>query len=176
MKLRQLTYALLLTPLAAVFAQSTPPERPPDMIGINNYYTFAGKTKQVLQNVDLPAEAWLLLLDDNRIELYLREWIGTEPRDTVLVGTCTPGGIVKMTYDFGGKAGLAEFLDYVKWHTGCTISGHFPIFYGTFDGTRLLLVTGFNSQCPDYAPDNDIFPTPVDGPMHWRWTFDLMVQ
>lgn len=175
MKLRQLAYALLVTPLAAAFAQSAPP--PIQMIGINNYYTYAAKTKQVLQNANLPAEATLQLLDDNRIELTLREWIGTEPRDSILVGKCTPDGAVKMNYDFAlDPVGLADFLGYVEWHTGCTISGHFPTFYGRFDGKRLLLVTGFNSQCPEYAPDNDIFSTPVDGPIHWRWTFDLMVH
>ncbi len=173
MKIRLLSYALLVTPLAAVFAQSEPPVT--DLIGINNYFTYAAKTKMVLQDTDLPATATLQQLDNHRIVLTLTEWIGTEPRDTVLVGTCTPGGAVKMTYDFGGEAGMKEFLDYVKWHTGCTISGHFPTFYGRFDGTRLLLVTEFNSQCPEHADDNDIFDTPVDGPIHWRWTFDLAV-
>ncbi len=174
MKSRLLAYALAVTPLAAVFAQSAPPI---PLVGVNNYYTYAAKTKQVLQNADLPAEATLRMLDGDQIELTLREWMGDEPRDTVLVGKCTPGGAVKATFDFAlDPVGLAEFLDYVAWHTGCTISGHFPVFHGTFDGQRLVLITEFNSQCPNYTPTNDIFPTPVDGPIHWRWTFDLMVR
>jgi hypothetical protein len=124
-----------------------------------------------LQDFTGDAEGTLELLEGNGIRLVLNET--TVGRTTVLEGKLTPGGVVKMVY----VAPPADVLrGIVQGHSGCTVSGDFPVYHGKFDGNRMLADMAFYSMCPEEWPPNDIFPTPVDGPVHWRWTIDLTVE
>lgn len=173
-RLALLVASLVVTPLFSTLTQAkqTPTASPVNLAGTFTYFTFAQKTQVVLQDNEYPTTGTLRLLENHGIELSIVEDHGAAGlRETTLVGTITPSGLIKMTYNFP-----ASFLiEYFKWHTGCTISGNFPIYFGTFDGKRLLIMTAFNSQCPEYTPTNDIFETPVDGPLHWKWLIDLTV-
>ncbi len=173
MKPRMLVCSLLLAALnTALATQVQPTATPIQLAGITTYYTYAAKTKEVLQDADFVATAKLTWTGENEFLLELRDWVNGEPRDTVLLGTCTPGGSVQLDYIDPPP----EILIWVVgFHAGCTVSGNFPTYFGKFDGKHLLAVTQFNSQCPEYWPNNDIFPTPVDGPLHWQWVIDVTV-
>jgi hypothetical protein len=135
------------------------------------YFTYAKKTKEILQFVTNDAEGTLELLEANGIRLTLTETnLG---RTAVLEGKLTPGGVVKMTYVNPPADVLRQI---VQGHSGCTIAGDFAVYHGTFDGNRMLADMAFNSMCAVEWPPNDIFPTPVDGPVHWKWTIDLTVN
>jgi hypothetical protein len=139
--------------------------------GTVTYFTTASKSGDILQNAVWNADAMLEFFEEHGLRVTLNEYeLG---RVTVLEGQLTPGGVVKMVY-VGPPADFVEEI--VRGHTGCTISGVFPVYHGTFDGTRLTAETGFNSQCPIHWEANDIFPTPVDGPVHWKWIIDMTVS
>lgn len=54
-------------------------------------------------------------------------------------------------------------------HIGCTsIAGGFPVYHGFFDGQSLHAESAFNCMIPEHWPPNDVFPAPVDGPVHWQ--------
>ncbi len=173
MKSRMLVCSLLLTALSTALAEQVQPTLTPiQLAGITTYFTYAAKTKEVLQDADFVATAKLTWTGENEFLLELRDWVNGEPRDTVLLGTCTPGGSVQLDY----LDPPPEILIWVVgFHAGCTVSGNFPTYFGKFDGRHLLAVTHFNSQCPEYWPNNDIFATPVDGPLHWEWVIDVTV-
>lgn len=177
-KLTLLVASLLVTSVfstPAIAKQVTPLAGDIALTGDFTYFTLAQKGDEILQDAEFPTTATLTQLDGHNIMVVLYEDHGAAGgmRVSALVGTMTPSGVIKMTYDFGGQFDLPA---YFSWHTGCTISGNFPIFYGTFDGERLVATTAFNSQCKEYTPTNDIFETPVDGPIHWDWTIDLTVD
>jgi hypothetical protein len=93
-------------------------------------------------------------------------------RVSVLEGQMTPSGVLRMEHTMPPAQMLKAI---VTSHLGCTISGPFPIFSGRFDGTRLVASTRFTGRCREYWEPNDIFPTPVDGPVHATWAMDLTV-
>lgn len=139
--------------------------------GTVTYYTYASKTKELLQNAAFDADATVELLGDHEIRMTLNEYeLG---RVTVLEGSLAPGGVLKMVY-VGPPADLIK--DIVRGHSGCTIAGPFPVYHGAFDGTEFDAETAFNSQCPVYWAPNDIFPTPVDGAVHWKWIIHMTVS
>jgi hypothetical protein len=93
-------------------------------------------------------------------------------RVSMLEGKMTPSGVLRMVHTMPPAEVL---LAIVSGHLGCTISGPFPVFSGKFDGTRLVASTMFNGQCNEEWPANNVFPTPVDGPIHATWAMDLTV-
>ena len=146
--------------------------------GTVNYYTYAVKGGDVLQDLDCPATAELEFLGGQAIQLELTENGECGGRTTVLEGKLAPGGQLKAWYPdplFPGTAFKIE--DLVKEHTGCTsLAGTFPVYHGSMDSHGLYARTIFNCHIPEYWEANDIFATPVDGPLHWQWTLDLIIS
>ncbi len=132
------------------------------------YWTYGVKGAQVLQNSVYDAAVDIDFLAGNDIHVLLTELHGA----TELVGQMTPSGQLTMEYSMPPG-------DWLKWfvgqHSGCTVKGTFPVWHGSFDGTRLVAATEFNGQCPVAWPDNEMFATPVDGPVHWKWAIDMTV-
>ena len=177
------TWILAILSVAAVACDQSPPvtEVEPllsnalapsaQLTGTVTYFTYAAKSGEILQNAVWNANATAELLEHHQLRVTLDEYeLG---RVTVLEGQLTPGGVVKMVY-VGPPANFVEEI--VKAHTGCTISGGFPVYHGTFSSSRLTAETSFSSQCPIHWEPNDIFPTPVDGPVHWKWIIDMTVS
>ena len=175
--------ALLLVPVLVLAACDKPPttaapgpqfsqvpQADVRVAGTMTYYTYATKAKQVLQNAVWNADATVEFLEGQAIRVSLNEYeLG---RFTVLEGEMTPSGELTMVYVMPPGDFVKEI---VRGHSGCTIAGGFPVYHGRFDGTRLVADTKFNSRCPIHWEPNDIFPTPVEGSVHWTWAIDMMV-
>ena len=146
--------------------------------GNTNYYTYAVNGQEVLQDFDCPSTAELTFLDDQKFELALTEGGGCGGRTTVLPGEMTAGGELQlwfpepfMVLEDGTPITIQ---DVVMGHTGCTsLDGPFPVFNGSFDGQDFYAESTFDCEIPEHWPDNDLFETPVDGLLNWKWTFDL---
>lgn len=172
MKKRKSISMLVLVLMVLVFTVVSAGATPITFSGITNYYTYAVKTGEILQNSGCPATAELEFLDGQEIELALTENGDCGGRTFVLPGKMTPSGALKVWYPDD-----LPIEDMVKEHTGCTfIAGTFPVYHGSFDGQDLVADTIFNCMIPEYWPANDLFPTPVDGPVHWQWTIDLTIS
>lgn len=169
MKKKTSVIALIL--MLVALASTTVPvgATPGSFEGVTNYYTYAVKSQELLQDLNCPATAELTFLDGQQVELLLTENGACGGRTIPLEGTMTPRGQIKLWYpDWLG------IEDIVMAHTGCTfIAGAFPVYHGSFDGQSFVAYTTFTCMIPEYWPPNDLFPTPVDGPMHWQWTIDL---
>ena len=140
------------------------------LAGTVTYYIAASKTHEVLNDGPVDASATLEFLAGHAIRLTMAEPV--LERYTVLEGDITPSGVVTMVYV---NPPAEVVLAIVGGHTGCTINGGFPVYHGKFDGVRLVASTEFNSQCPVHWEPNNIFPTPVQGAVHMRWTIDMAV-
>ena len=147
-----------------------------ELSGDQNYYTYDKNSKLPIQDEDIPADAVLESLEGNNIRLTLTEHLGLADRISVLEGKITPSGVIKMEYLRGATfnspsdGSLLFYVDLtipeiVQENTGCSISGPFPVWNGTFDGTSLIADSHFNSMCPW-----------IDGPAYWNWSLDLTVE
>ena len=162
---------MLMLPLLALTALPVG-ATPTTFSGVVHYNTYAAKTGEVLYDVDCPATADLTFLDGQEIQLALTEGGVCGDRTIPLEGTMTSSGQLQLWYpDWLG------IEDMVKGHTGCMfIAGVFPVYHGSFDVQSLVADTSFTCLIPEYWPPNDLFPTPVDGPVHWQWTIDLAIS
>jgi hypothetical protein len=140
-----------------------------DFSGDQLYWTYAVKTKEILQNGPCEVTATLDFVGGKDVVLAIFEACpGAEPRFYPLFGKMTRSGSLKLSFpDF------IPIVEIVKEHTGCTVVGPFPKYQGMFRDGVLHAETHFYSQCNVHWPDNDIFDTPVDGPVHWKWTLHL---
>ena len=135
------------------------------------YWTYAVKTKEILQNADCSVAATLQFVSRKNVLLIGSEVCGGIERGFFLEGKMTPSGSLKLRFpDF------IPIVSILKAHTGCTVAGPFPKYHGVLQDGVLHVETHFYSQCNEHWPANDIFPTPVDGPVHWNWTIDLELQ
>ncbi|MBG0858888.1 MAG: hypothetical protein IQL11_05245 [Bacteroidales bacterium] len=156
--------------------------------------TFTGDTwykyvqvigNNVLAEMSCPNEVKITFLEDQKLELLITESGGCGGRTFSAYGQMTPSGSVYfeyaipiMTLPDGTKLNIT---DVIQGHLGCTIHG--PgidrgtiVFQGKFDGSTLVAVSHFNSKCDVTWPNNNIFPTPVNGPVQCSWTYDLTVE
>lgn len=171
---------ITLIPMLMLLAFTTVPAgaAPTSLVGTSNYYTYAVNSEEVLQDLDCPATAVLTFLDDQKFELALTENGDCGGRTTVLPGEMAPGGKLQvwfpeplMTLEDGTPITIQQV---VMGHTGCTsLEGPFPVFDGSFDGQSFYAESTFDCEIPEHWPDNDIFETPVDGLLNWKWTYDL---
>lgn len=139
--------------------------------GTQTYWTYAAKTKETLQDFPCDVAATLDFLGGQKVALVGQETCGGVPRFFVLFGKVTPSGAVKLYFpDFD-----PGIIAIVKMHTGCTVVGPFPKYQGMLRDGVLHAETHFYSKCDQEWPANDIFETPVDGPVHWKWTINLEV-
>ena len=149
--------------------------------GVWNYYTYAVKGDEVIQDWDNPSTAELTYLDGQAIELVVTEHTAVGPRTTPFLGKLTPGGQLKLFFPDPAMVlpdgTELSIIDIVEGHTGCTVlGGTFPTFHGWMDGERLYASAHFNSRCDQEWPSNDVFDVPIDGPVQWSWTIDLTVD
>ena len=162
---------LLMCLLASLAVVNSAGSQPFVMAGAQNYWNYAAKTGEILQDGDCLVIAMLEFLDGQDVELSIGEQCpGQPPRGGLLFGKITPSGSVKLRFpDF------IPIVDILKSHTGCTVAGPFPEYHGNLEDGVLHVETHFHSQCNEHWPANDVFETPVDGPVHVKWTLDLEV-
>jgi hypothetical protein len=134
----------------------------------------------VLADQFCPNEAKITFLADNKIELSITENGGCGGRSFYAYGQITPSGATKFEYAIPVLWGM-NITDIIQWHLGCTIEGPGVdrgtiIFFGKFDGTTLVATSHFNSKCDVVGPNNNIFPTPVNGPVQCSWTYVLTLN
>jgi len=150
---------------------------------IYNYVKVIGN--EVLADMYCPSSAKITFLQNNKVELFITENGDCGGRSFYAYGQITPSGTLKFEYavpviTFPDGTGL-KITDVIQGHLGCTISG--PgidrgtlVFFGDFDGSTLIATSAFNSKCDVEWPGNNIFPTPVAGPVKCLWTYSLSVD
>ena len=155
-----------------------------DLVGTLNYYTYALKLKEVLQDVTYPCDAVLEILEHNEVILHIVEHTPYEDRNYPLFGKLTNGGQIKVQHPSPMVVlpdGTNLYMtDIIEGHTGCTLSGPgidegVLVFNGKFNGVTLNAPANFMSKCEVEWPANDLFDTPVDGPVKWTWEYNFDV-
>jgi len=159
--------------------------------GVQKYYTCAVKSKEILQGKDdpgVPCDVILTFLEGHSFQLNIVEHFPPEyggDRYGEFIGTITPSGRIKFSFP-SPLAILPDgsplyITDIMSEFTGCEFYG--PginkgtlVYQGYFDGERLLVSAPFYSKCEVEWPLNELFDTPVDGPLHWRRTIDVTVD
>lgn len=136
----------------------------------------------VLADGICPNEMQITFQSDNDVEFLITENGDCGGRSFYAYGKITPSGVVTFEYavpvlTFPDGTGV-KITDVIMGHLGCTLSG--PgiskgtlVFCGKFDGSTLITTAHFNAKCPDEWPANNIFPTPVEGPIQCTWTYDM---
>jgi len=156
--------------------------------------TFSGKTvykyvqvigNNVLAEMYCPNNVKITFLENHEIELFITENGGCGGRSFYAYGQITPSGTTKFEYavpviTLPDGTGL-KITDIIQGHLGCTING--PgidrgtlIFFGKFDSSTLVAISHFNSKCDVVGPNNNIFSTPVNGPVQCSWTYVLTLD
>jgi hypothetical protein len=155
---------------------------------------FSGKTiykyvqvngNIVLADMYCPNEAKITFFEDKKIELFITENGACGGRSFYAYGQIAPSGTLKFEYaipvvTLPDGTGL-KITDVIKGHLGCTIKG--PgidrgtlVFFGRFEGSQLIATSNFNSECKVSWPNNNIFPTPVNGPVQCTWTYEFSLD
>lgn len=148
--------------------------------------TFSGKTlykyvqvigNNVLADQFCPCEVIATFLEDQKIELFITESGGCGGRSFYAYGKITPSGSTNFEYAVPVIYGM-NITDVIQMHLGCIIHG--PginkgtlLFTGKFDGSTLLATSHFTAECDVEWKNNNIFVTPVNGPVQCTWTYDL---
>lgn len=162
-------------------------DEPIYLSGFQKYYTYAVKTKEIIQGKDdegVPCDVMLEFLEGHNFKLILTEYF-TPPRIGEFIGTMTPSGQIKFSFPSPlmilPDGSPFYITDIISMHSGCELYG--PginkgtlIYQGYFDGERLLVSAPFYSKCEVEWPLNDLFETPVEGPVQWKWTIDVTVD
>lgn len=152
--------------------------------GTLNYYTYAVKQKKVLQDVTFECLATLEILDHNKVNLHITEFAVGEIRYYTLEGKLTNGDKLKVQHPapMGYLPDGSELFmtDIIGGHTGCELYGPgitdgVLLFNGKFDGENIIAPATFMSLCKVEWPANNLFETPVDGPVKWKWEFNFEV-
>ncbi len=159
------TQAPATLPAAPQFSQV--PRTATHLFGRITYYTYASATKQVLQDNVFDVDILVAWGTGHDNTVTLADFHGP----TVLQGQMTPSGQLTMVW-------TDPPADFMRWlvnaSTGCSVSGQFPVWHGSFDGTRMVAASEFNSICPAYEW-NEMWATPVQGGVHWAWSIDVTV-
>jgi hypothetical protein len=124
-----------------------------------------------LKDFQCEAEAVLVFGDGNHAELTTTETCFATPRVIVWTGSVAPGGAVKL-------AGPESEADAVAEHTGCTISGTFPVYHGYFDGEVLSASGHFHGLCDGGTIWGPVMGFPLDdpGPVNAEFGFVFTVN
>lgn len=153
--------------------------------GVQNYYTYATKSKELLQDTDIPCKLTLDFLEGQNIQITITKYPPSGERTNLLIGEMTPSGETTFSYPVPlmviPDGSTLNLTDIIQGHGGCVIYG--PginkgtlIYHGYFDGEQLKAAVIFNSKCEQEWPANEVFPPPVDGPVHWSWAIDVTVD
>lgn len=149
---------------------------------IYNYEQLIGHN--VLADMFCPNEVKITILKDRKIELLVTESGDCGERSFYAYGNITPSGFVTFEYavpviTLPDGTGM-NITDVIKGHLGGTIKGPGVergtlVFFGRFLGNKLLATSYFIAKCEVEWPANNIFPTPVKGPIKCSWTYDLNI-
>lgn len=155
---------------------------------------FSGKTifkyvqeigNNVLTDQFCPNTVQITFLEDQRIRLFITELGVCGGRRVYAYGQISPSGIVIFEYAVPvitlPDGTDMKVTDVITGHLGGTISGQgidrgTLVFNGKFDGHNLKATTHFILKCEVEWPSNNIFPTPVNGPIQCLWTYDLVLD
>ncbi len=155
---------------------------------------FNGKTtykyvqeigNNVLTDQFCPNTVKITFLDSQKIELFITESGVCGGRSFYAYGEIKDGGSVIFEYAVpvitlpdGTNMKITEVI---MGHLGGSISGEgidrgTLVFKGKFDGYSLTATSNFFFKCEVEWPANNIFPTPVNGPIQCSWTFELTIN
>jgi hypothetical protein len=137
--------------------------------------------KTVLQDVHNVCTAELVFLEKNnfRITFYeVKPGFGTVPFECY--GKISSSGILSFKYPVP-VFGTLNITDIIKMNSCATIWGEginegTLVFKGKFDGKRFTDTAKFMAKIEEYCPNNYMFPTPVEGNIHWTFGHDLTVD
>jgi hypothetical protein len=154
--------------------------------GMSLYKTWMVKGGKVLQDNKWDCIADLEILQNQNIKFTFSETAPGRPAGIVCYGKMSPSGILTFKYPvpvvtFPDGTGL-NITDIIKMHACATIWGN-PgfkenslFFWGRFDGKKFTATAPFMAKIVEYCPSaSDLFETPVDGPVHWIFGYDLNV-
>lgn len=150
---------------------------------------FSGKTvykyvqvigDNVLADMYCPNEATITSLGNNKIELYITENGDCGGRSFFAYGLMTPSGSITFEYAVPVLYGM-NITDVIRGHLGCDINGpgiskNTLLFQGKFDGSKLVAMVHFIAKCNVHWEANNIFTTPVEGPVKCSWTYELTLD
>jgi len=136
----------------------------------------------VLADQFCPCKVILTILENQKIKLFITESGICGGRSFNAYGQITPSGSVTFEYEIPimtlPDGTWIYITDIIKGHLGATLSG--PginkgtlEFFGKFDGSTLVATSQFNAKCEVEWAANNIFTTPVKGPIKCSWTYDL---
>lgn len=152
--------------------------------GTLNYSYYAVKSKEVLTDVTYECEAIIEILDHNEVTLNVVEYSPDGVRAYPLPGKLTHGGHLKVQHTspvmvLPDGTGL-YMTDIIEGHLGCSLTGPgieegVLVFNGKFNGVTLNAPAEFMAHCGIEWPANNLFDTPVDGPVKCKWEFNFDV-
>lgn len=149
--------------------------------GIASFDTWKVIDGTVLQDVDNVCTAELIFLEKNDIKVTFYEvkpGIGTVPFECY--GKIASSGILSFKYPVP-VFGPLNITDIIRMNSCATIWGEginegTLVFKGKFDGKRFTDAAKFMAKIEEYCPSNYMFPTPVEGNIHWVFGHDLTVE
>jgi hypothetical protein len=156
-----------------------------NLSGLALYKTWKVKGGTVIQDNKWECQGKLEFLEDRNFKYSFWE-TRTNGNAAEFYGKISSSGV--LTFKF--PAPLATFpdgtelyiTDIIKQHACAKIWGEginegTIVFKGRFDGTRFTATAKFMALIEEYCPSaEDLFPTPVDGPVHWIFGYDLTVD
>jgi hypothetical protein len=133
------------------------------------YLSRTGEFLLTAEEMFCPATATLEFEEGHDIVLTLYEDPPCD-RESILYGTLNPGGAVKLVAP-------DWWIDEVTLHTGCTLSGTFPVYHGHFDGQRLYATSHFHGLCTGGTMWGPWLGVSEEmGPIHVTFGIDLLVD
>ena len=143
---------------------------PISLTGRTTFAAYFSVTNEWFLNPDViycPVEADLSFGDGHDVVLTTTEGGGCAGRELTWQGRLTPGGALKLNMQ-------ADQAPLVEEHTGCTLSGTFPVYHGHFDGESLHASGHFHGHCDGGTVWGPLFGFPDDpGPVHVTFGIEL---
>jgi hypothetical protein len=107
----------------------------------------------------------------NKVVLHMTESFPTDPPEELRtldwVGQLTPSGTLKLRVPADQVAAVEE-------HTGCTVSGTFPVYHGFFDGESLYASGHFHGICDGGTMWGPMLGLSEEGgPLHVTFAIEL---
>jgi hypothetical protein len=155
-----------------------------ELSGAQNYYTYAPKNNELLQNTPIPCDVILEFLEGQDFQFTIIEYT-VPPRSWSVIGKMTPSGELKLSMPRPQQIlpdGTEIYItDIIGMHSGCELYGpginkQTLNYSGYFDGERFYAAASFYSKCEVSWPPNELFETPVDGPVQWKWIIDVTID
>jgi len=139
----------------------------------------------VLADQFCPNKVQITYLEDQKIKLFITESGVCGGRSFYAYGQITTSGAVTFEYAIPviklPDGTDMKITDVIKGHLGCTLTG--PgidrgtiVFNGKTEDLTLIATSNFIAKCEVEWPANNIFSTPVNGPVQCSWTFDLALD